>query len=276
MKTLAILMTVFNRKKDTLRCLKCIYNQLPISECQVEIYLTNDGCTDGTPEAIMAQYPLIHIIKGDGNLYWNRGMYTAWKEAAKFDYDYYLWLNDDTYLFVDSILRMLQESEDVMDSAIIVGASRSEVFCSVTYGLHYVNGKLLIPNGDFQEGGNLQGNTVLVPKSIYKILGLLDFHYLHAGGDTDYGLRAKKKNIKLLLSKEYTGFCESHLSLSKWCNPDYSFTQRWKNLNSPIGMPLSILFYHEKKHYGIAMALFHCITTVTHCMFPSLWIKYNL
>lgn len=52
MKTIAILLTVFNRKEKTLECLKRIYQQLNIENLKLEIYLTNDGCTDGTPEAI--------------------------------------------------------------------------------------------------------------------------------------------------------------------------------------------------------------------------------
>ena len=30
-------------------------------------------------------------------------MYAAWQEAAKGNYDFYLWLNDDTYLKKDNI-----------------------------------------------------------------------------------------------------------------------------------------------------------------------------
>ena len=101
MQTIAVLLTVFNRKDKTLKCLEQLYNQLPLREYQVDIYLTNDGCTDGTPEAINQKYPQIHIIQGTGNLFWNRGMYLAWQEAAKNDYDFYLWLNDHSRHPVD-------------------------------------------------------------------------------------------------------------------------------------------------------------------------------
>ena len=46
-------------------------------------------------EAVGKMFPQVHIIKGDGNLFWNRGMYMAWQAAIKEkDYDFYLWLND--------------------------------------------------------------------------------------------------------------------------------------------------------------------------------------
>lgn len=68
MKTLAVLITVHNRKETTLQCLQRLYNQLLINEYQIDVYLTDDGCTDDTPEAIRKQFPEVHIIKGDGNL----------------------------------------------------------------------------------------------------------------------------------------------------------------------------------------------------------------
>lgn len=77
---------------------------------RVDVYLTNDGCTDGTPEAIALQYPKVYIINGDGNLFWNRGMYTAWQEAAKKDYDFYIWLNDDTILLPNALRILLDSS----------------------------------------------------------------------------------------------------------------------------------------------------------------------
>lgn len=93
MKTIAILLTVFNRKDKTIKCLEKLYEQLPIEGYEVNIYLTNDGCTDGTPEAVKKRFPQVKIVDSQGNLFWNRGMYMAWETAAKEkDYDFYLWL----------------------------------------------------------------------------------------------------------------------------------------------------------------------------------------
>ena len=73
MKSIAVLLTVFNRKEKTLQCLGNLYKQLPIQGYSVDIYLTNDGCTDGTPEAIAQKFPEVNIIHSKGNLFWNRG-----------------------------------------------------------------------------------------------------------------------------------------------------------------------------------------------------------
>ena len=90
MKRIAALLTVHNRKDKTLACLGDLYKQHLPEGVVMEVYLTDDGCTDGTRESVKEKFPQVVIVNGDGSLFWNRGMIAAWKEAAKCDYDYYL------------------------------------------------------------------------------------------------------------------------------------------------------------------------------------------
>lgn len=273
MVSLAVLLTVHNRKDCTEKALCHLYKSCLPDDVSMDVYLTDDGCTDGTQDMIRLKYPSVVIIKGDGNLFWNRGMHLAWEEAIKVkNYDFFLWLNDDTYIFDNAIKTILANSHEKQSQAIIVGATKSKKSEECTYGLHdEKTGKLIIPNGTLQQGTNMNGNFVLIPKYVYSILGNLDPYYHHGLGDTDYGLRAKEENIEVLLSSDYIGYCEKHLSLPVWCNPDKPLKQRWKALNSPIGMPIRILFYHETKHYSIFRAAYHVCTTMLHCLMPQLW-----
>lgn len=267
-KHIAVLMTVFNRKDKTLRCLDCLYaNKMP-EEYSFDVYLTDDGCTDGTPDAVREKYPNVNIIQGDGNLFWARGMRVAWNEAAKHDYDYYLWLNDDTYIYQDALSNIIKAAEVTNGKAVLAGATKSAVTSECTYGL-IVNEKKLVPNGSLQEGYGLNGNFVLISREVFRQLGNMDKHYHHAGGDTHYGLLAKKKGVPVYLIGEYIGTCEGHEKLDKWTDPEVPFRERWKNLNRPNGMPLNILFYQQKTFYGLPTAIFHTFTTLFRCCFPK-------
>lgn len=62
MKSIAVLLTVFNRKEQTLQCLSNLFAQTIPNGYDLDVYLTNDGCTDGTPEAVSTQFPQIIII----------------------------------------------------------------------------------------------------------------------------------------------------------------------------------------------------------------------
>lgn len=136
MKHIAVLLTVFNRKEKTLLCLKNLYQQTIPYEYQMDIYLTNDGCTDGTPEAVKEQYPQVNIINAQGNLYWNRGMHLAWQTAAKTkDYDYYLWINDDTFIYEGAIENLLSTATLHKGKAIITSACEdTKTHSYITYG----------------------------------------------------------------------------------------------------------------------------------------------
>lgn len=91
MRSIAVLLTVHNRKEKTLHCLQDLFTQEIPKGFQIDVYLTDDGCTDGTPKAVKMQYPQVNIVEGNGNLFWNRGMYTAWETAVKIkDYDFIL------------------------------------------------------------------------------------------------------------------------------------------------------------------------------------------
>lgn len=272
MQTIAILLTVFNRKTKTLECLQRLYAIPPIEGYKIDIYLTDDGCTDGTPEAIKVQFPQVNIIHGNGNLYWNRGMYTAWQEAAKKKYDFYLWLNDDTFVYTNLFSILLKASKTKEHKAIIVGATQSKTLNIITYGGRSINGKLLEPNGTLQKVHHFNGNIVLIPRYVYQELGNLDYYFTHSKGDFDYGLRALKKGVESYLAEEILGVCELHESLDKWCNPKVPFKQRWRMLHRPNGMPPKETFYIEKSHVGLLPAIFHYCTIYIRCIIPQLWV----
>ncbi len=108
MMKISVLLTCHNRKEKTLACLRKLYEQ-DTSDINVNVFLVDDGCTDGTAEAIREEFPQIHIIQGDGTLYWNRGMCLAWEESRKCgDYDAVLWLNDDTMLLPSSLKTLME------------------------------------------------------------------------------------------------------------------------------------------------------------------------
>lgn len=275
MKTIAVLLTVFNRKEKTLECLNRIYNQEKVNNLKIEIYLTNDGCTDGTPDAVKGLYPDVKIINGNGNLFWNRGMYTAWKEAAKQDYDFYLWLNDDTYTYPYMLKSLIESSSLHSDSCIIVGATQDTNHQQATYGGRLSNGKIPFSQNSETEVHYFNGNIVLIPRKVFQVLGNLDYVFTHSKGDFDYGMRAKKIGIKMFQTASFLGECDLHESIDKWCDPNIPFKQRWKLLHRPNGMPPYETFHLEKRHLGLLTALFHYCTIHIRCIIPSLWIKLN-
>jgi GT2 family glycosyltransferase len=272
---IAVLLTCHNRKDKTLRSLQSLYDQQGLLiDFNLDVFLVDDGSIDGTADAIKINFPSVNIIFGDGNLYWNRGMILAWKTAVEtYEYDYYLWLNDDTYLENDALKILLLEK---FDNAIVCGSTNCSIYKQITYGGFIKNSeKLLIPNGEFQNCDYFNGNCILLPKKVFDIVGCLDPIFHHALGDYDYGLRAKKKSVILYVAPKFVGVCESHKEAPKWMLPSVSLVDRLRYLYSPLsGTNPFEYFIFDNRHNGLFSAIKHFITIHLRVFFPLLnWKK---
>lgn len=270
--SIAVLITCHNRKEKTIKCLEDLNKQLNKYEFLISVFLVDDGSIDGTTEATMMLFPNINIIKGNGNLFWNRGMNLAWKEAAKINPDFYLWLNDDTFLFENSFEQLLNSSFEKNNQAIIVGSTISAINNKITYGGRNKNGKLIKPNGELQICNNFNGNVVLVPKSVFKRNGNLDDVFHHALGDFDYGLRANKIGVESYVVKDFLGVCEGHSVLPKWFDSKKKMFDRLKYYySSSCGSNPIQLFRFENRHHGFLNATMSLISNHVKVITPKLW-----
>ena len=152
----AVLITCFNRADKTLECLRHLYSSSLPDDCAFDVWLNDDGCTDGTGTRVKTEFPAVNVIKGSGHDYWCGGMRRAWNAASEVcDYDGYLWLNDDTMLNKDAI-RIILGRDDGM--SILVGAvcNKQE---KATYGGEDENG-FVVPDGTWHRRRQMNGNVV--------------------------------------------------------------------------------------------------------------------
>jgi len=268
---IAVIITCHNRKDCTSKSLNSLFQQQGIStKFLIDVYLVDDASTDGTKELITKQFPSVHIIDGNGELFWNRGMYLSWETAASRDqYDYFLWLNDDTFLFENALSTSLT---DCPKDSIIVGTTCSKNANKITYGGSKNSKSRVIPNNQFQECDYFNGNFVLIPQAVFKKVGNLDTIFHHAVGDFDYGMRAKRMGFQIFVAPEVIGNCESHDKLPNWRNPSISINKRIKSLYSPSsGCYPTQFFVFDNRHNGFIIAVFHFFTLHLRAFFPSLW-----
>ena len=269
MNSIATLMTCFNRKDKTLKSLESLFRQY----AGTDVYLVDDGCTDGTGAAVKQQFPQVNVIQGTGNLFWNRGMHLAWKTAAAgHDYDFYFWLNDDTILFPDAIEELLACSESEHHKSIICGATQAtDNPDEITYGGWRPENTILKPNGQKQSCDYINGNILLVPRYVYSKIGTNDPVFHHTMGDFDYGVRARKQGIQSIVAPKVLGVCDEHATMDAWCNPEVPLFKRLKLLYTPLGNHPIQHFILEKRHYGVWTSCFHFATIHLRAIFPSLW-----
>jgi GT2 family glycosyltransferase len=238
----AVLMTCHNRRDVTVRCLASLReaaNQAA-EQVTVQVFLVDDGCTDGTAEALAKEFPEVFVIEGTGSLYWCGGMRLAWRAAAsKGGFDAYLWLNDDVTLFPDALAVLMSTQQDVVRktgrSGIIVGSTRNHTDYSTTYGDMGPAG--VVPPGDSPRViHSFNGNIVLVPDNVYRVVGGLSRAYRHGFGDIDYACRAGRAGIPMWLAPGHLGACMMD-KISRWERADMPLWQRLIAMHQPTGCP---------------------------------------
>ena len=258
-------MTCFNRKEKTLACLKSLEksHHSSLSHINVEVFLTDDGCTDGTSDEINKirySFP-IHIQRGNGQLFWNGGMIKSWEAALNVGgFDGYLWLNDDSNVLTD-FWNDLSVADEISVSkygkkGIYVGSTCDLDSGDFTYGgFNFTNkwtlkDEFVLPNGkDFQPCQCAHGNITFVSHEVVEKMGIFFDGYIHGAGDHDYSYRAYKGGFPILVMPHFAGTCENDHNVKSLGLEDMTLKQRLDYMRSPLGFNFHNTLLFQKRNF---------------------------
>lgn len=256
---IAILLTCHNRREKTEKSLSSLKNALLSFNnthfsniIDLEIFLTDDGCTDGTAEKMQAivDYCPLNIIKGDGDLFWAGGMRFCWREAMKrhSEWNYYLLINDDTEMMENMFDEMFNAEKYAVDhygqEGIISGITCStDDSTKPTYGGEVWSNRLLgttrrlAPNGKPQMCDFTNANILLVPTKVVDKIGIFIDGFQHGKADYDYSNTARNVGIPVVLTANFCGKCDydhidEHAVAKKVMA--MSLSERKRYFNTPI------------------------------------------
>lgn len=273
MQKVAVLLTVHNSLEQTLDCLRNCYQQIDSMKgdgtYSFTVYLVNDGCTDGTAEAVEENFPQTRIVRGSGTLYWNLGMHAAWEEAAKDAPDFYLWTNVRTRMKEGALACLMETSMFLRHKAIVAGTAEDSSG-ELSYGGRNKSGKIVEPDPAIPVPCyTFDGKLVLVPSHVYRILGNLDIHYQHSYGDIDYGVRAFKANVVRVVAPGVLCTCDRSEHVQKWRDRSCSLHDRIAYLYAPDGRPPHQQFIYDCRSQGFVYAVVHGISVAIKVFFPK-------
>ncbi|MEP3209502.1 MAG: glycosyltransferase family 2 protein [Maribacter sp.] len=285
MYRIAVLLTCFNRKEKTLKALACVHSahEKVKNLASIHIYLTDDGSTDGTGEAVKSRYQEVHVLQGNGELYWAGGMRNSWKEALKGNYDFYLLLNDDTDTY-ESFFKELLEThayclQTFKQAGIYVGSTIDGITNKISYGGNVFTNRFLgkyikvVPNEETPQECELgNANIQLVHKDVVKKVGVLSEGFYHGLADFDYTLKAKRAGIPVLVTPNILGVCTNDHNDPFETLHHLSLKERVKKLYNPIGLDFRSNLQYMKRNFIYRLPLVF-LTGWIKVLFPKFY--YN-
>jgi len=199
----------FNGWEFSQICLQALENS---SYSNLQIVFVDDGSRDATPTELPAKFPRVHVVRGDGNLWWSRAMNLGIAAALARDADFIFVINNDVVAEQDAISELVacaRRRPGAIVGSLILGVSdRSRVWCAGGATRWPWPGEMMVGGAvtDAQFSGEWSvqwtpGMGTLIPREVVTELGGYDAElfpqYL---GDTDFTLRAGKKGHAVIVT----------------------------------------------------------------------------
>lgn len=218
MKTYSIIIPVHNGIEYTKNCITTIISMLNDSEIdykKVPIVLVDDGSTDGTGEWISKNYPFIHLLNGNGNLWWSGGINLGIRYGInKLKVDYVLLWNNDTtpandyFKQVQNIIN--KDDNPAIICSVVYDKNQPDIILSTGSYFNSRTGTLKHNNYRVKESelttedfviNCFGGMGTLIRKDVFHKIGYFDeYNFPQYYGDTDFGLRASIADFKITLN----------------------------------------------------------------------------
>jgi GT2 family glycosyltransferase len=238
------------------------YNNSHQKQIENNVFLTDDGSTDGTTATVKRVFKDkdIKIINGNGALYWAGGMRLAWCEALKDNnaWDFYLLLNNDTFLVQNAFEQLLSThhfATSVYNKAgVYSGITSSSDKKTITYGAKKHRSGfgrktyVMEPTGEPQECMLINANILLVDSDVVNKIGILDRKYQHSCADWAFGIEARKAGFPVLVTGNICGICDNDHTDDEEIQKliSMSFKERISYFSSPVHSMNDTIRYMKK------------------------------
>lgn len=303
MKKISIIIPIHNRIKMTQEGLRYLDSSLQTysfegeKKLSFDVIVVDDGSSDGSSEWITTNFPEVHLLKGNGDLWWSGSVNFGVKHAIGIlQSDYVLLWNDDTYCENDYFVNMEKHLQTGMfDNSILVSKilwenSRRRIFnfgCTFNSktGKKELIGANEYDNGQYEEILKIDwsgGMGTLIPVSVIHKIGYFDaVNFPQYFGDADYFLKAREANIQSYAIPNlvlYNRFNSSGIQVN---GSFYLYFKSLFSIRSNNNIRTNILFYkrHSKSRVAYLYLIYgyiHYSGSIVKSMIKSMWNGKNI
>lgn len=253
---ISVIIVTWNCRDYVLRCLETVYASQEVS---FEIIVRDNGSQDGASQAIQEKYPLVKLIGDSRNVGFAAANNEAISEAIG---QYLLLLNPDTEI-PPTALRLLVNVAETHRGQVVTVPTLLNSDGTIQGSLHSfptmtgVTIKALARLKRFLRGGGsrkkssvdwVKGACLLIPKSVYQIVGKLDDTLFMYGEDLDYCWRIHQAGFDIIWVPQVQIIHHGNVSgVQKWGDQRLMRTNQaliyfWVKHFGPVHTSILILF----------------------------------
>ncbi len=228
----------WNQKSDVLECLSTL---VKLDYPNYEIVVVDNGSTDGTPEAVQAQYPDVHVVRHPENFGCAEGVNGEIRYALQASADYLFIIANDATVESTTLTELVKVAEQdpkigIVSPKVFYYGSTKKIWFAGGARFDWVRGRFhgfiqnVADDVSFdrqQDAEFFPGGFSLVRMEAIKKTGFLDPDYFIYFDDSDWSLRIHQ-----------AGYSGAYAPLAR----------AWHKPSSALGMETDSFYYYRTRN----------------------------
>lgn len=211
MPKIYVIIVTYNAMKWAEKC----FSSLRKSSVAVQTIVVDNGSNDGTQEFIKTQFPEVEFIQSAENLGFGKANNLGIEKAYKKGADFFYLMNQDAWIFEDSIQNLLEVYENypkkeeigILSPMHLDGTEKKldvflDKYISQNFENRMISDLYLKITKPFYEISFVNAAHWFLPKATIEKVGGFNPYFFHYGEDNEYVNRLRFHGMKILLCPE--------------------------------------------------------------------------
>ncbi|HET8810421.1 MAG TPA: glycosyltransferase family 2 protein [Flavobacteriaceae bacterium] len=273
-KNVFVILVSYNGEQWLQKNLQALKNSI----CPVKTIVVDNNSTDGSV-AVIKSFPDVELILSDKNLGFGLANTIAIKEALSQSADYVFLLNQDAWVFSETIGNLVEAAEANKDFGILSPVHFSGDGIALDKNFEtYWNKKIQVSGTKIDEVPFVNAAAWLVPKKVVEKVGFFELLFSHYGEDRNYADRVLFHGFKIGVVKN-AKICHDRI-IKRHFKKDvvqskYKLLARVLNVNNSVftGYANGLLNVFGLPKYFYK---YYSLSSVAHLFFILLWYYLGL